>query len=139
MRAGIDFGTTRTVVAAVDRGNYPVVSFEAPDGSAHDWFPSLVAVRGEQRVYGWEAWIREHRVIVSEGIATLGGDDFDHVLAEMAVGADVYASLSQSETFRIEEECRVKKEALHPNTRKIVLDLDAVREGLGTISIPIAD
>ena len=59
MRAGIDFGTTRTVVAAVDRGNYPVVSFEAPDGSAHDWFPSLVAVRGEQRVYGWEAWIRQ--------------------------------------------------------------------------------
>ena len=266
MRAGIDFGTTRTVVAAVDRGNYPVVSFEAPDGSAHDWFPSLVAVRGEQRVYGWEAWIRqqepdwtvvrslkrvledagtrtrieigdqslpllqllcemaralrsqlphekieimlgvpanangnqrfltteafryagfevlgmlnepsaagieyghqnkatgqllvydlgggtfdaslvemgerEHRVIVSEGIATLGGDDFDHVLAEMAVGPETYVTLSQSELFRLHEECRVKKEALHPNTRKIVLDLDAVREGLGTISLPIAD
>ena len=27
MRLGIDFGTTRTVVAASDRGNYPVVSF----------------------------------------------------------------------------------------------------------------
>src|SRR5208283_3129144 len=266
MHLGIDFGTTRTVVAAVDRGNYPVLSFEAPDGSAHDWFPSLVAVRGEQRVYGWEAWIRqqesdwtvvrslkrvmddagprtrieigkqsipllqllvemarairsqlpheksevmlgvpanangnqrfltteafrcagfdvigilnepsaasieyghknqepglllvydlgggtfdaslvemndrEHRVIVSEGIPTLGGDDFDLALAEMAVGPDVYAGLNQSESFRLHEECRVKKEALHPNTRKIVLDLDAVREGLGTISIPIAE
>ena len=266
MRLGIDFGTTRTVVAAVDRGNYPVLSFEAPDGSAHDWFPSLVAVRGEQRVYGWEAWIRqqesdwtvvrslkrvmddagprtrieignqsipllqllgemarairaqlphekmeamlgvpanangnqrfltteafrcagfdvlgilnepsavsieyghktqepglllvydlgggtfdaslvemgdrEHRVIVSEGIPTLGGDDFDLVLAEMAVGPEIYGGLNQSETFRLHEECRVKKEALHPNTRKIVLDLDAVREGLGTISIPIGD
>ena len=28
MRLGIDFGTTHTVVALVDRGNYPVVSFE---------------------------------------------------------------------------------------------------------------
>jgi hypothetical protein len=27
MLLGIDYGTTRTVVAAVDRGNYPVVSF----------------------------------------------------------------------------------------------------------------
>ena len=266
MRAGIDFGTTRTVIAAVDRGNYPVVSFDAPDGSAHEWFPTVVAVRGDQRVYGWEAWAlqqdpewiivrslkrlledagprtrveigdqsipllqlfcemaralraqlphekvevmlgvpanantnqrfltaeafraggfevlgllnepsaasieyihknkdtglllvydlgggtfdaslvqmgeREHRVVVSEGISTLGGDDFDHVLAEMAAGPDVYADLTQSETFRIHEECRLKKEALHPNTRKVVLDLDAVREGLGTVSIPIAD
>jgi len=82
---------------------------------------------------------REHRVIVSEGISTLGGDDFDHTLAEMAAGPEIYPGLSQSEMFRIHEECRLKKEALHPNTRKIVLDLDAVREGLGTVSIPIAD
>ena len=27
MKLGIDFGTTHTVVAVVDRGNYPVVSF----------------------------------------------------------------------------------------------------------------
>jgi molecular chaperone DnaK len=266
MRLGIDFGTTRTVVAAVDRGNYPLLSFEAPDGSEHDWVPSLVAVRGPQRVYGWDAWIRQqepdwtvvrslkrltedagprtrieigdqsipllqllvemaralrarlpheelqamlgvpanangnqrfmtteafraagfdvlgllnepsaasieygqkskgaglllvydlgggtfdaslvemserqHRVIVSEGISTLGGDDFDHVLAEMATGEVAYSTLSQSELFRLHEECRVKKEALHPNTRKVVLDLDAVREGLGTVSIPITD
>lgn len=266
MRVGIDFGTTRTVVAAVDRGNYPVLSFEAPDGSVHDWFPSLVAIRGERRLYGWEAWMRqqepdwtvvrslkrvledagprtrieigdqsvpllqllcemaralraqlphekidvmlgvpanangnqrfltteafrcagfevlgmlnepsaasieyghknknsglllvydlgggtfdvslvemgerEHRVIISEGIPTLGGDDFDHALAEMAVGPEIYASMNQPEMFRLHEECRVKKEALHPNTRKVVLDLDAVREGLGSISIPISD
>ncbi len=265
MRAGIDFGTTRTVVATVDRGNYPLVSFEAPDGDSHDWFPSLVAVRGEQRLYGWEAWARqqdpewtvvrslkrvledagprtrieiggqsvpllqlliemaralraklpheklevmlgvpanangnqrfltaeafrcagfdvlgllnepsaasleyahknkgsglllvydlgggtfdativemgqrEHRVVVSDGISTLGGDDFDHVMAEMAAGAE-NTRLTQSESFRLHEECRSKKEALHPNTRKIVLDLDAVREGLGSVSIPIND
>jgi molecular chaperone DnaK (HSP70) len=38
MQLGIDFGTTHTVVALVDRGNYPVVAF---DGG--DVFPSLVA------------------------------------------------------------------------------------------------
>src|SRR5690349_6152902 len=40
MRLGIDFGTTHTVAALVDRGNYPVVSFEWGDS-----VPSLVAVR----------------------------------------------------------------------------------------------
>ncbi len=266
MRLGIDFGTTRTVVAAVDRGNYPALSFEAPDGSAYDWFPSLVAVCDDQRVYGWEAWWRqqdpnwttvrslkrvlddagprtriqigeqsvpllqllaemarairsqlphgkieimlgvpanangnqrfltseafrcagfdvigmlnepsaasiefahknnvrgailvydlgggtfdaslvetgdrEHRVLVSESIATLGGDDFDHALAELAIGPDQYAELTQSELFRLHEECRSKKEALHPNTRRIVIDLDAVREGLSPVSINVSD
>ena len=55
MRIGIDFGTTRVVVAAADRGNYPLVNFEAPDGRVRDWFPSLLAVSGDKRVYGWEA------------------------------------------------------------------------------------
>jgi molecular chaperone DnaK (HSP70) len=40
VRLGIDFGTTHTVVALVDRGNYPVVSFEGSD-----FVPSLVAAR----------------------------------------------------------------------------------------------
>ena len=56
MRLGIDFGTTRIVVAAVDRGNYPLVSFEGPGGTWYDWFPPLVAIRGPMRVYGWAAW-----------------------------------------------------------------------------------
>ena len=46
MRIGIDFGTTRVVVASVDRGNFPLVNFETPDGQACDWFPPVVAVRG---------------------------------------------------------------------------------------------
>ena len=42
MRLGIDFGTTHTVVALVDRGNYPVVSFDGAEA-----IPSLVAARHE--------------------------------------------------------------------------------------------
>jgi molecular chaperone DnaK len=37
----------------------------------------------------------------------------------------------------LHEECRLKKEAIHPNTRKIVLDLDNVREGAGSATVPI--
>jgi len=282
MRLGVDFGTTRVVAAYVDRGNYPVVMFEAPNGSTSEWFPPLVAVRGQERVYGWAAWaaqeepgwtvlrsvkklleeagpetriqigeqiipMREllaglvgslrdqllassnlpavksetfevmlgvpahahsnqrfltveafreagfqvlgllnepsaasiefghrnrkvrslsdsvrilvydlgggtfdaslvelgekvHEVIASEGIGTLGGDDFDEILAELAletagVGSDDQQSLSQAEMFRLHEECRQKKEALHPNTRRIAVDLGVVREGWGEVSV----
>ncbi|MGI8742984.1 MAG: Hsp70 family protein [Bryobacteraceae bacterium] len=266
MQIGIDFGTTRTVVAAADRGNYPILAFEGPDGGHYDWFPSIVAVRGEERLYGWDAWSRQqdpdwitlrsikrvmedagphtilqvadqalplmqilyemaaaiksgltgdqfqvmlgvpanansnqrflttemfrmagfdvmgllnepsaasiefghknrsaglilvydlgggtfdaslveigertHRVIASEGIPTLGGDDFDQALAELAMNGERRDTLSQAELFRLSEECRSKKEAIHPNTRKIVLDLDNVREGAGTASVAISD
>jgi len=266
VRLGIDFGTTRTVVAAVDRGNYPILPFEHPDGAAVDWFPSLVAVKGGERVYGWQAWAcqeypdwaiirslkrlledagpntrlqlgdqtipliqilsemaaalrallpkehlevmlgvpanansnqrfltveafrcagcdvigllnepsaasieyghktkvsgtilvydlgggtfdaslveigeRTHHVIAAEGIATLGGDDFDEVLAEMAVSDESRDQLSQAEHFRLLEECRTKKEALNPNSRRLALDLDSVREGWGTATVPVTD
>ncbi|MCS7026402.1 MAG: Hsp70 family protein [Bryobacteraceae bacterium] len=279
MKLGIDFGTTRVVVAAVDRGNYPVVSFETADGATEEWFPPLVAIRGDERLYGWEAYamqadpcwtvirslkrlldeagpntrleighqtiglmellrsiagallqsLRErsslqlkpgeklevmlgvpanansnqrfltaeafrqagfevlgilnepsaasiefghrnaskglqrlvvydlgggtfdaslvehddkmHWVVANEGIATLGGDDFDHLLAEIAleqVGLQL-DELSQGESFRLLEECRVKKESLHPNTRKITVDLGVVREGLPVASVPVSD
>ena len=266
LRLGIDFGTTRTVVAAVDRGNYPLLSFEGPEGAPVDWFPSLVAVRGNERVYGWQAWAcqqkpdwtiirslkrvlqdagpntileladqqvaliqvlremasalrnllpkeklevmlgvpanantnqrfltveafrsagcdvigllnepsaasiefghktkisgvilvydlgggtfdaslvevgeRTHRPLATEGIATLGGDDFDEVLSELVTTSDQRHSLTQAEHFRLLEECRVRKEAINPNTRRIVVDLEMVREGWGTATVPITD
>ena len=279
MRLGIDFGTTRTVVAAVDRGNYPVVAFEAADECHYDWVPSLAAVRGQERVFGWDAWDkqtepdwtpvrsikrllddagpntvldldtvhvplaellremaaalrtlilersslnlkagekleamlgvpanansnqrfltveafraagfevlgllnepsaaslefghkheidgrvlvydlgggtfdaslvdmseRRHYVVASEGITTLGGDDFDEILAAMALEAagvkGGIGKFSQAEIFRLHDECRVKKEALNPNSRRVTVDLDPVREGLGAVTIPVAD
>lgn len=55
MHLGVDFGTTRTIVAWVDRGNYPVVSFVDADGDAHEYFPSVVARRGDDLLFGFEA------------------------------------------------------------------------------------
>jgi molecular chaperone DnaK (HSP70) len=56
MRVGIDFGTTHTVAAIVDRGNYPVVSF-----NGFDTWPSLIAANsaGELR-FGLDAAAVRH-------------------------------------------------------------------------------
>src|SRR5262245_18790070 len=59
MQLGIDYGTTRTVVADVDRGNYPVVSFQTADGDTQDWYPSLIAARGDARLFGLDAAHRQ--------------------------------------------------------------------------------
>jgi molecular chaperone DnaK (HSP70) len=286
MKLGIDFGTTRIVAAAVDRGNYPVVRFESSDDTLRDWYPPLIAVRGEQRLYGWEAFavqserewtvirsikkllsdsgphtrievggqawplhqlleeltanLKEsllsrstapgspgepleiylgvpanansnqrfltseafrasgfdvlgllnepsaasiefshrhrdslgskdttsllvydlgggtfdvslvslqghtHTVLGSEGISTLGGDDFDDILAEIALetaGIDQQArdSMTQAELFRLEQECRQRKEAINPNSRKVVVELEGVRGWWGEVAVPVKD
>jgi len=55
MRLGIDFGTTRTRVAAAIHGNYPLVDFFPEGGYHQNWYPSLIAVRNEQVAYGLAA------------------------------------------------------------------------------------
>src|SRR5215216_5829178 len=59
MLLGIDFGTTRTVVAAVDRGNYPVISFQAESGDTQEWYPSLAAARADELAFGLDAAARK--------------------------------------------------------------------------------
>jgi molecular chaperone DnaK len=56
MRVGIDFGTTHTVAVVVDRGNYPVVSFDGIDTR-----PSIIAANeaGELR-FGLDAAAVRH-------------------------------------------------------------------------------
>jgi molecular chaperone DnaK (HSP70) len=286
MRLGIDFGTTRIVVAAADRGNYPLVSFDAPDGQARDWFPPLIAIGEEGRRYGWDAWgvqndaawtairsikrlleqagphteltigggvfliselvtglllalrrqlqkhstlavergdplevmigvpanansnqrfvtaeafraagfhvlgtlnepsaasvefghrgaspglarkdrtllvydlgggtfdaslvtIEEHThtIVATAGIPHIGGDDFDELLAELALetaGISVAdrQRLTAAERFHLYEECRERKEGLNPNTRKIVIDLERVHAGWGEVSVAVGD
>lgn len=62
MRVGIDFGTTHTVVALVDRGNYPVVSFDGSLDRTDAW-PSLIAANaaGQLRFGPDAATVRHDR------------------------------------------------------------------------------
>lgn len=55
MQLGVDFGTTRTIVATADRGNYPVVAFTDLEGDSVDHIPSVVAREGERLLFGFEA------------------------------------------------------------------------------------
>ncbi len=283
MKIGIDFGTTRVVVATADRGNYPLVNFEAPDGRVRDWWPSLLSISGDQRLYGWEAleqqcnqgWTvvrslkrklkyagpsseiaiagqrltlfrvlsemmsalyrelmnrstlgagkydrlqvmlgvpanansnqrfltqeaaraagfevlgllnepsaaavefayrngrdrknrvearllvydlgggtfdaslvalgqAEHFVIASDGIPDLGGDDFDEVLALLALAEAGKPGQEDSPTpaewYLLFDECREKKESLHPNSRKITIDLERVRKHWKEVSVTV--
>jgi molecular chaperone DnaK (HSP70) len=280
MRIGVDFGTTRVVVAAVDRGNFPIVYFETPDGQMRDWFPPVAAIKGDQRLYGWEAiavqddegWtlvrspkrslrtagprtevrvgnqaisIRllmtemmqalktqllehsnlgadsdenlevmlgvpanansnqrffteeaataagfvvlgvmnepsaaaiefayrnsaerkhragggllvydlgggtfdvslvtlgetEHTVEASDGIPHVGGDDFDEILADLALETAALSSpLTAFERRVLLDECREKKESLNSNTRKVTIDMERVRPDLEQVTVPV--
>lgn len=55
MKLGIDFGTTRTAIAIVDRGNYPALYFEDTHGDQRNYIPSIVAAVNNELVYGFEA------------------------------------------------------------------------------------
>ncbi len=278
MRLGIDFGTTRTVVAAADRGNYPVISFQNETGDMQPWYPSLIGAQGDQLAFalgaqakagkgGWsflrsmkrslgvlapdarltvgdvsisaldllvqyltrlhhdlyensnlevkpkeplEALIavpanansnqrfltiegfrrsgfrvlgminepsaagieyshshitnewtavkqylvvydlgggtfdasvlgltdHHHEVLTDEGIAHLGGDDVDALLLELTLAhASLSRELTPVERYLLLEECRRQKEALHPNTRKIAIDLGRAIEGGSTVIV----
>ena len=280
MRLGIDFGTTHTVVAVADRGNYPVVSFLTDAGDAQHWYPALIGMRSDEVVYGLEAQERQqedgwafarslkrllarhgpeslvqvgerqlpllelltgyltqlrrdlhdrsnleisareglevhiaspanansnqrfltmegfrragfhvlgminepsaagveyaerfagrgltgkkvflvvydlgggtfdasvigmkdqqHEVITDEGISELGGDDFDELLLELALRrAGDIGVLTGVARFQLLEECRRQKEALHPNKRKITIDLGRAVEGAGEVVVPV--
>jgi molecular chaperone DnaK (HSP70) len=280
MRIGVDFGTTRVVIAAADRGNYPLVHFETLDGQMRDWFPPVLAARGGVRVYGWEAvamqdqesWtlvrslkrvlhtagpqteinvdgalvplrvlmaemmaalykqlvessnlgaergecleamlgvpanansnqrfmteeaaqsagfkvlgvvnepsaaaiefsyrnsaerrsrpdggllvydlgggtfdvslvsLRDGENIIeaSDGIPNLGGDDFDEILANIAVVlASPHPAFTPFERRKLLDECREKKESLNTNTRRVTIDFERVRPGLKEVTIPV--
>lgn len=81
LRLGIDFGTTRTVVAAVDRGNYPVVVFGDAEDESHDGLPSIVAATDRGLVFGFDAL-----AAAAQGHPTLRS--FKRHLSDPDVGAD---------------------------------------------------
>jgi molecular chaperone DnaK len=80
MLLGIDFGTTRTVVTAVNRGNYPTVSFTNETGDTHEWYPSVIATKGTELAFGFEALANQTqpgwtmRRSVKRELASMGPD-----------------------------------------------------------------
>jgi molecular chaperone DnaK (HSP70) len=286
VRLGIDFGTTRTVVATVDRGNYPVISFqpgreggETDDDQILNWYPSIVAAKGEEVVYGLDAlakqrvegWTllrsfkrqlgevgpderirigscqrsaielltgflsqlrldllsrsnlrikprekmaamisvpanansnqrfltldafrragfdvkgmineptaagieyahllsqsggsttrenlvvydlgggtfdssvinlveRRHEVLSSEGIARLGGDNFDIILLDLALAEARIETVEDDQLMPLLDECRHKKESLHANSRRITIDLGTGIAGGGEVTLTV--
>jgi len=54
VRLGIDFGTTRTVVATTEEGRHSVVAFETPSGFA-DYLPGVAVCTPDVLCFGFEA------------------------------------------------------------------------------------
>jgi molecular chaperone DnaK (HSP70) len=70
---------------------------------------------------------RRHEVLATAGVPQLGGDDFDDVLADVAlarVGLDRTA-LDARTARRVLDACRLAKESLSTASRKVTLDLEA--------------
>ena len=71
---------------------------------------------------------QNHDVVAHEGIGRLGGDDFDEIILNLALeqmGLE-QETLTPSDTARLLEECRERKEGLKSNTKKMVVDPGAV-------------
>lgn len=68
---------------------------------------------------------RHFEVLAHEGIARLGGDDFDRIILDLALEKSGISlqDLTESQIGRLLEECRERKEGIKPNTRRIMVDL----------------
>jgi molecular chaperone DnaK (HSP70) len=69
-----------------------------------------------------------HEVLATAGVTRLGGDDFDAVLAMTAlaqVGLDLDA-LPERAAQGLLMQCLEQKERIHPNSKKLTIDLDAL-------------
>jgi molecular chaperone DnaK (HSP70) len=92
IRLGIDFGTTRTVVAAVENGNYPVCSFSWED-EVKEYIPTLAAVDQGKLLFGWEAAkrLQDPEVKVLRSLKRLLGQVRPDDLLELAPGFSLSA------------------------------------------------
>ncbi len=85
-----------------------------------------------------------HHVIASDGISAVGGDDFDELLATLALKGAGLASEARDQIgaaarFRLLEECRTKKESLNPNSRRVVIDLEQVNPAWRPVQVSVAE
>jgi molecular chaperone DnaK (HSP70) len=76
-----------------------------------------------------------HDVLAHEGIARLGGDDFDEIILNAVLEKIGLPSsdLDSSDMVRLLEECRERKEGLNSNTKKMVVDIGSVLQGMDPV------
>ncbi len=68
---------------------------------------------------------RLNEVVTSEGIRSLGGDDFDEAILKLVLDGSNVDGPDASTRDLLLEECATRKEAVGPNTRRFVVDLSA--------------
>jgi hypothetical protein len=80
---------------------------------------------------------RVNEVLTSSGESRLGGDDFDEAIFDLALSRawKKRPKLSGEVRAQVIEECRTQKEAIGPNTRRIVLDHPAL--GKNPLVLPV--
>jgi molecular chaperone DnaK (HSP70) len=94
MRLGIDLGTTRTVVSAVQDGKYPLASFDV-DGTIREWIPGIAAEIDGAIVYGWDAAARAHEAAgvvrsIKRAVCDVAPDDAIAALPSRPTALDLY-------------------------------------------------
>ncbi|MCV7260903.1 Hsp70 family protein [Mycobacterium shimoidei] len=80
---------------------------------------------------------RLNEVVTSEGIKRLGGDDFDEAIFTLVRNGAELPNLDAAARALLLEECTTRKEAVGPNTRRFLVDLEAV--GKPPFCCPIDD
>lgn len=85
MRLGIDFGTTRTVVAAVRDGRYPVASFQTADGFT-EFLPGWAAFGEGQLQLGADVAVLPGTPLVRSVKATITGAAPDEMVTALPGG-----------------------------------------------------
>jgi molecular chaperone DnaK (HSP70) len=72
-----------------------------------------------------------HEVVDSFGVNRLGGDDFDEVLAGLALRAAGRSreDLSDTAWATLVEECRTAKEGISPQTRRVTVEVPGAGDG----------
>ncbi len=91
MRLGIDFGTTRTVVAAAYEGRYPIVSFEV-DGKFCEFLPGFAAMGPGGLSYGTDAQ-RKGSPTLRSVKARISGAMPDEILPEASTDGRAMSAL----------------------------------------------
>lgn len=66
---------------------------------------------------------KTNEVVTSEGVRRLGGDDFDEAILDAVLARSGAPSPDPETRDLLLEECARQKEAVGPNTRRLVLDL----------------